>query len=125
MVRTHGFRPWACGALAAVSLAAFAWAAPAAAATDYDGEWSVVIVTKRGDCERAYRAPVTIYNGSFVNVGVNMVDLSGRVRSDGRLTVRVNRGEKSAFGSGRLTMRSGAGSWKGGTCAGTWTAVRR
>ena len=57
------------------------------ARTDYDGESSVVIVTQKGDCERAYRAPITINNGSFVNVGVSMVDVSGKVGPDGKLTV--------------------------------------
>ncbi len=118
--------PRTLGALAAVSVAAaIGMAGPTQARTDFDGEWSVVIVTSKGDCERSYRAPITISNGNFVNVGVNMVDVSGNVRPDGRLTVRVSRGQSSAVGLGRLTATSGGGSWKGGACAGTWTAVRR
>ena len=118
--------PRACGALAIISIAAaIGMAGPANARTDFDGEWSVVIVTQKGDCERAYRAPITINNGNFINVGVNMVDVSGKVGADGKLTVRVSRGEKSAVGLGRLTATAGAGSWKGGACAGTWTAQRR
>ena len=118
--------PRTLGALAAVSVAAaIGMAGPTQARTDFDGEWSVVIVTSKGDCERSYRAPITISNGNFINVGVNMVDVSGNVRPDGKLTVRVSRGQKSAVGLGRLTATSGGGSWKGGACAGTWTAVRR
>ena len=118
--------PRTLGALAAVSVAAaIGMAGPTQARTDFDGEWSVVIVTSKGDCERSYRAPITISNGNFVNVGVNMVDVSGNVRPDGRLTVCVSRGQSSAVGLGRLTATSGGGSWKGGACAGTWTAVRR
>lgn len=118
--------PRTLGALAAVSVAAaIGMAGPTQARTDFDGEWSVVIVTSKGDCERSYRAPITISNGNFVNVGVNMVDVSGNVRPDGKLTVRVSRGQSSAVGLGRLTATSGGGSWKGGACAGTWTAVRR
>ena len=118
--------PRACTTLGVVAVAAvLGFAGPANARTDFDGEWSVVIVTKHGDCERAYRAPITISNGNFINVGVNMVDVSGRVRADGKLTVHVSRGETSAVGLGRLTATSGSGSWKGGACAGTWTAVRR
>lgn len=117
-------RVW--GLMAAASLAFGAvMTLPALTATPYDGEWSVVIVTSKGDCERAYRAPITISNGRFINVGVNLVDVSGNVRADGRISVRVSRGEKSAVGSGRLTPASGRGSWKGGACAGTWTAQRR
>lgn len=118
--------PRTLGALAAVSVAAaIGLAGPTQARTDFDGEWSVVIVTSKGDCERSYRAPITISNGNFINVGVNMVDVSGNVRPDGKLTVRVSRGQSSAVGLGRLTATSGGGSWKGGACAGTWTAVRR
>lgn len=126
MIHMNASWPRTFGALAAVSVAAaIGMAGPTHARTDFDGEWSVVIVTSRGDCERSYRAPITINNGSFINVGVNMIDVSGNVRPDGRLTVRVSRGQKSAVGLGRLTATSGAGSWKGGACAGTWTAVRR
>jgi len=118
--------PRARAVLGVVAVAAvLGFAGPSNARTDFDGEWSVVIVTKHGDCERAYRAPITISNGNFINVGVNMVDVSGRVSPDGKLTVRVSRGDKSAVGLGRLTATSGAGSWKGGACAGTWTAERR
>ena len=118
--------PRTLGALAAVSVAAaIGMAGPTQARTDFDGDWSVVIVTSKGDCERSYRAPITISNGNFINVGVNMIDVSGNVRPDGRLTVRVSRGQSSAVGLGRLTATSGGGSWKGGACAGTWTAVRR
>jgi hypothetical protein len=117
-------RVW--GLLTAASLAfGLVMTLPALTATPYDGEWSVVIVTHKGDCERAYRAPITISNGRFINVGVNLVDVSGHVRSDGRINVRVSRGDKSAIGSGRLTPASGNGSWKGSSCAGTWTAQRR
>lgn len=126
MIRMKASWPRTLGALAAVSVAAaIGLAGPTQARTDFDGEWSVVIVTSKGDCERSYRAPITISNGNFINVGVNMVDVSGNVRPDGKLTVRVSRGQKSAVGLGRLTATSGGGSWKGGACAGTWTAVRR
>ncbi len=117
-------RVW--GLLTAASIAfGLVMTLPAFTATPYDGEWSVVIVTHRGDCERAYRAPITISNGRFINVGVNLIDVSGHVRPDGRISVRVSRGDKNAIGSGRLTPASGNGSWKGGSCAGTWTAQRR
>jgi hypothetical protein len=127
MIPTKFARSRVLGALAACSIAAaVAVAAPSAVAkTDFDGEWSVVIVTQKGDCERAYRAPVTISNGRFINVGVNLVDVSGKVGMDGRITVKVSRGDKSAVGMGRLSSTSGQGSWKGGACAGVWTAERR
>ena len=41
------------------------------------------------------------------------------------VTVIVSAGSKSAHGSGRLSGAIGAGSWKGGDCAGTWEAEKR
>jgi hypothetical protein len=118
--------PRAGGALAAASIACgLAMTMPAYATSDFDGDWSVVIVTQKGDCDRAYRAPITISNGRFINVGVNLVDVSGKVAADGKITVHVSHGDKSAVGIGRLAGGSGTGSWKGGACAGSWTAQRR
>jgi hypothetical protein len=84
-------------AVAALALAAALPALkPAEAVPSYDGLWSVVIVTEQGLCDRAYRAPI-----------------------------RISQGDKSATGTGRLSGKSGAGSWSGGPCAGTWQAERR
>jgi hypothetical protein len=84
-------------ALAALGIAT---AASAQGTKGFDGKWSVVIMTTKGDCDRAYRYPVAINGTSLV-------------------------GDKSAMGSGHLTSDSGTGSWSGGSCAGTWTAERR
>ena len=101
---------------------AAAWTRPA---RSFNGMWSVVIVTTRGDCERAYRYPVAIAGSSLINAGNAAVDISGRVLGNGAVAVRVSAGAKSAHGSGRLTTSSGSGSWSGGACAGVWTAERR
>ena len=87
--------------------------------------WSVVIVTTRGDCDRAYRYPVAIAGSSLINAGNAAVDISGRVLGNGAVAVRVSGGGQSARGFGRLTASSGSGSWSGGACAGVWTAERR
>ena len=113
-------------ALAAFPLAGtLAVAATTQSKTSYDGSWSVVIVTEKGDCDRAYRYPIRISNGSLANGGSAGFDISGKVGGDGALTVRVSRGDKSATGIGRLSTVSGTGSWTGGACAGSWTAERR
>ena len=44
--------------LAVVCVAALATESPAR--TPFDGAWSVLIVTTKGDCDRAYRYGVTI-----------------------------------------------------------------
>lgn len=96
-----------------------------AAAPRYDGEWSVSIVTEKGDCDRGYRYPIRIANGVLANGGSDPFTISGRVAPSGAITVTVSHGTKSATGSGRLAGNSGEGFWQGGSCSGTWTAERR
>src|SRR5580700_2410154 len=113
-------------ALVAVSFAgALGAAAPAAAAPSYDGLWSVVIVTEKGTCDRAYRYPVRISNGAVQNDGPSLINVSGSVRGNGAVTVLVSAGDKSASGTGRLSGKVGGGVWAGNSCAGRWEAERR
>jgi hypothetical protein len=91
----------------------------------YDGLWSVSIVTEKGDCDRGYRYPVRISNGTLANAGDSVFTISGRVGGSGAITVMVSAGGKSATGSGRLAGNLGTGSWTGGECSGSWTAERR
>ena len=106
--------------------AATAYAAmPAQAKTNFDGNWSVVIITEQGTCDRSYRYPVRISNGTVGYAGEASFDVSGRVGPNGKVTVTVSRGDKRANGSGTLTADSGVGSWSGGECSGTWQAERR
>ncbi|HWF96370.1 MAG TPA: hypothetical protein VG291_15545 [Xanthobacteraceae bacterium] len=100
-------------------------AAPAAAAPSYDGLWSVVIVTQKGSCDRAYRYPVRISNGAVQNDGPSLINVSGKVGGNGAVTVLVSAGDKSASGTGRLAGKVGGGKWSGNECAGTWEAERR
>jgi hypothetical protein len=106
--------------------AAFAAAAvPASAKPTYDGLWSVVIITEKGSCDRAYRYPVRISQGVLANAGNDSFVITGKVVGNGAVTVTVSHGDKSASGSGRLSRQAGAGTWSAGSCAGTWEAERR
>ena len=107
------------------SMAVLGTALPATSAPSFDGIWSVVIVTESGTCDRAYRYPIRITNGAVLNEGSSPATISGKVASNGMVTVIVSAGSKSAHGSGRLSGAIGAGSWKGGDCAGTWEAEKR
>ncbi|WP_210207702.1 hypothetical protein, partial [Rhodoplanes elegans] len=69
-------------AAAAVVLAAFA-SQPASARTPYDGAWSVVIITDRGTCDRAYRYSVQIVDGIVRYAGEMGMDFRGRVGKGG------------------------------------------
>ncbi len=113
----------ALAALLGLGLAAAA--VPAQATGSFDGKWSVVVVTTKGDCDRAYRYPIAIRGETLVNAGDTAFDISGKVHTDGAVAVRISYGQKSAQGSGRLSGTSGTGHWSGGSCAGTWTAERR
>ena len=112
-------------ALIATALAAGALSAPAVAKANFDGQWSVVIVTDKGTCDRAYRYPVRISNGEVVNDGPSLVSVSGKVGGNGTVKVLVSAGDKSATGVGKLSAKMGGGSWSGGECSGRWQAERR
>jgi hypothetical protein len=91
----------------------------------YDGLWSVSIVTEKGDCDRGYRYPVRILNGTLANGGDTMFTITGKVAGTGAVTVTVSAAGRSATGSGRLAGNIGTGSWSGGSCSGSWSAERR
>jgi hypothetical protein len=120
-------RPLAVALAILAAMALTARETPAASA--YDGQWSVLIITEAGTCDRAYRYPVKVVNGVLRYEGEAGVEISGRVDPSGRIKATVQRGNQSANGSGRLTASSGTGTWKGKssttTCAGRWEAEKR
>jgi hypothetical protein len=127
---THTIRP-ACAltVLAILSAsAAPAFAAPMSAQkANFDGAWSVLIVTESGKCDRAYRYPVKIENGAVGYAGSASFTVSGKVGPNGTVKVTVARGSQSANGTGQMSATDGSGTWTAGSgeCSGTWTAERR
>ena len=123
------FTRFAAPTLAALGILAVAVPAskPAAAKSTFDGTWSVLIVTEKGTCDRAYRYPVRISNGSVGYAGEASFNVSGSVGANGSVTVMVSKGNQSARGSGQLSATDGSGRWVAGSgeCSGTWTAERR
>jgi len=112
--------------LASICVAALA--TDSSARTPYDGAWSVLIVTTRGECDRAYRYGVSITNG-FIRYDGGVVNMQGRVAANGAVRVSVSSGSGAyANGSGRLNRTSGRGNWAGASgpsrCAGYWQASR-
>jgi hypothetical protein len=114
-------------ATAAILAASTAPASATALAKNFDGQWSVLIVTQKGTCDRAYRYPVKIDNGLVGYAGDASFTVSGKVGPNGAVTVTVARGSQSAKGQGRLSATDGSGMWTAGSgeCSGTWTAERR
>jgi hypothetical protein len=105
--------------------------APAArsGSSAFDGDWSVLIQTRVGDCEPSFRYGVQIQNGEVLNAGGEQVALEGHVARNGAVRVSVAAGDEAAYGAGRLSQTSGGGTWRGhgsrGMCTGTWVAERR
>ena len=117
----------ALAAAAMLAASAVPAAAPAFAKSNFDGQWSVLIVTHKGTCDRAYRYPVKIDNGSVGYAGDASFTVSGKVGENGAVIVKVARGSQSANGQGKLSATDGSGQWVAGSgeCSGTWTAERR
>jgi hypothetical protein len=116
------------GTLAALALyaASLTFAAtPSMALPSYDGLWSVLIVTEKGDCDRGYRYPIRIVRGALSNAGDTAFSIAGNVGPTGLIRVTVSHGNASANGLGQLAGDMGSGSWSSSSCSGTWTAERR
>ena len=113
------------GALFALVAASATVATSSYAVPNYDGLWSVSIVTEKGSCDRGYRYPIRITGGVLANAGSVNVNIVGKVQPSGAITVMVSAAGKTANGNGRLSGDLGEGSWSGGDCSGTWTAERR
>ena len=113
------------GVMALVCVASTATMAPAR--TPYDGAWTVLIVTQQGICDPSYRYPIRINNGHVGNAGNATVTITGRVGKNGAVIVNVRNGDNAATGTGRLSTKTGGGSWSGGNgaCSGIWQAERR
>jgi hypothetical protein len=100
-----------------------------ARAAAVDGVWSVLVITDKGTCDRAYRYSVEVRDGRVRFRGTESVNLSGSVDRSGRVQVSISRGGQSARGTGRLSDDSGSGTWTGRSpqqaCSGRWEAERR
>ena len=100
-------------------------AAPARAG-GYDGTWTTVFATTRGNCSSGYSVPFLVTGSRVSSAGGGRV--SGSVRRGGSVAVAVSVGASHASGGGRLVGNSGSGRWTGiitgDRCSGTWQATR-
>ncbi len=97
----------------------------AQAQQQFSGNWSVEVVTEQGTCNRAYRYPVVIENGAVRSNGPEGFNVSGRVQANGHIQTNIQRNLTRAEITGRLSDRSGSGTWTtSGTviCSGGWNA---
>ena len=100
-----------------------------ASAATHDGNWSVLIITEKGTCDKAFRYSVGVADGQVRYQGDASVNFNGTVDPNGAVKVTIRLGEQGANGTGRLSKDSGQGTWRGvggtGECAGRWEAERR
>jgi hypothetical protein len=101
-----------------------------AGTTAFDGQWSILILTQSGNCDRSYRYGVRISNGDVGIDGGELASMQGRVAPNGSVRVSISSGGQMADGEGRLSRSgSGSGTWhgqgSGGSCAGIWQAELR
>ena len=100
-----------------------------APSVNFDGRWSVVIITDQGSCDRAYRYGLRISGGRIYYAGDSAAVVDGQVDARGNVIVSLRYGGSTAHGSGRLTESDGEGRWQGAStgssCAGHWEAERR
>jgi hypothetical protein len=122
-------RFWTSFALFAFIFAAFGASSRSAPAATHDGNWSVLIITEKGDCDRAYRYPLAVSDGHVRYSGESGANVQGTVSSGGAVRVSIRLGDKGANGSGHLSGNSGSGTWQGAgggvRCSGRWEAEKR
>jgi hypothetical protein len=111
-------------ALASLGMLATIGVDTATAKTSFDGVWSVAIETKSGPCNGGYHYPIRISDGAVLDGGQGLISVSGHVRDNGALSVRMSRGAIKANGAGHLAGSSGSGSWHSPGCVGSWSAQK-
>lgn len=93
----------------------------------FNGTWSVEVVTEKGECDKAYRLPVVI-EGGRASSGQEGFNANGSVAANGAVQGSIARGSTRANITGRLSGSTGSGTWttEGGRgCSGRWVGERR
>jgi hypothetical protein len=107
--------------LFSVTLAAAAiLASPSFAQSNFDGAWTVTVVTSAGNCEPMAQYPLTVSDGKVSG----SPDVSGNIGAAGLVRVSI----RGAFANGKLNGSAGAGRWNaasaGFACSGSWQASK-
>ncbi len=113
---------------AAVSAAVLLSSGAAHAQQQFNGSWSVEVITEKGDCDKAYRFPVVIEDGRARYGGQEGFNANGSVSPNGVVSGSISRGSTQADIKGRLAGASGSGTWVAAGsrgCSGRWTGEKR
>lgn len=102
-------------------------AGSADAQQQFNGRWSVEVITEQGNCDKAYRFPVVIEDGQARYGGSEGFNATGSVASNGSVTGSISRGQTRADIKGRLAGAAGSGTWASGSggCSGRWVGEKR
>jgi hypothetical protein len=92
----------------------------------YDGQWAVHLVTEKGSCDRSLSWDVGVAASRIADSGM-LVQTTGAVDSQGRVTLLLTHGSDRVSASGKLSGASGVGGWNSPTleCSGRWRAEKR
>ena len=94
----------------------------AALAGNFNGRWTVRLVTDSGVCDQSYNTVISVQDGQ-VRGGGGDAAVSGAVSSGGSVNISIRKGVASATASGQLRGAAGSGTWQAaGLCSGRWTA---
>lgn len=114
---------------AALIVAALAPSALLAQQNKFDGTWSILVVTEKGECDKVYRWPVIVENGRARYGGPEGFNVSGQISANGAVSGTISRGQDRATVRGRLSGQGGSGTWTAAgssrNCSGSWTGEKR
>jgi hypothetical protein len=111
-----------------LSAAFLAVGIPASAeAPDFNGTWTVQLVTETGVCGSSSSYTVVVQDGQvrLASAG-GSASITGRIGQGGSIGLILQQGSASGSASGRLRSTSGSGTWRvSAVCSGRWAAQRR
>ena len=115
-------------AAGATRLSAILLSGGAQAQQQFNGRWSVEVVTEKGECDRAYRYPIAVENGRVRYAGEAGFTINGQVAPNGNVQGSIIYGENRANVRGKLEGNFGTGTWSiagSRSCSGNWNAEKR
>ncbi|MGH6801287.1 MAG: hypothetical protein ACRECZ_07730 [Methylocella sp.] len=94
---------------------------------NHDGIYAVDIVTRRGDCDKAYHWLIAVSGGRVSSPGDTLMEASGKISRRGIVNLAFERFDQVATATGKLAKGTGSGTWSSTTmqCAGSWRANRQ
>jgi hypothetical protein len=98
-----------------------------AAPQNPDGIYAVDIMTRQGDCSKAYDWKISVSGGRVNSAGATPMAASGQINGSGTVDLAFRGFGQVATVSGKFASGSGSGSWSSSTmqCAGSWQAFRQ